>query len=137
MWRIKPPSMLHTLIFKAPTVRGLLYQPTLDRNLCFYVKSGDSGLNFCLPVEIARSSSSEAPGRSQAPPSMPAWSHFGEFSTELPPAIPLFPLSCSDAARSALFRVIKLLLYLILLPIAFKIKSASKQIVVTIKCDNQ
>ncbi|KAF3499879.1 hypothetical protein F2Q69_00040231 [Brassica cretica] len=255
-WRIKPPSMLHTLIFKAPT-------PTLDRNLCFNVNSGDSGLNFCLPVEIARfvgrgpppaelrgvarrlrrcllgatsalltvldevlpvgdgvlgfeqwlgdgsfsvrsaslsgrvfpamlflcffwsfyawlrlealnliyflvefyiafwvacfqgelnlllcfiplssklrqsdlvflvvsaafsvsrgrSSSSGAQGRSQAPPSMPACSHFGEFSTELPPAIPLFPLSCSDAARSALFRVIKLLLYLILLPIAFK-----------------
>ncbi|KAH0930165.1 hypothetical protein HID58_015892 [Brassica napus] len=64
--------------------KSLLYQPTLDRNLCFYVNSCDSGLNFCLPVEIARSSSSGAPGRSQAPSSMPAWSHFGEFSTELP-----------------------------------------------------
>ncbi|CAF1746910.1 unnamed protein product, partial [Brassica napus] len=34
--------------------KSLLYQPTLDRNLCFYVNSGDSGLNFCLSVEIAR-----------------------------------------------------------------------------------
>ncbi|CAN7043146.1 unnamed protein product [Brassica oleracea var. botrytis] len=46
--------MLHSLIFKAPTVRSMLYQPTLDRNLCLYVNSGDSGLNFCLPVEIVR-----------------------------------------------------------------------------------
>ncbi|KAL0643282.1 hypothetical protein Bca4012_041572 [Brassica carinata] len=34
--------------------KSLLYQPTLDRNLCFYVNSGDLGLKFCLPVEIAR-----------------------------------------------------------------------------------
>ncbi|KAF2547094.1 hypothetical protein F2Q70_00020477 [Brassica cretica] len=118
--RIKPPSMLHTLIFKVPTVRV-----SVPRGLCCILYVAWAVKRACctslrLTVCWSRSSSSEAPGRSQAPPSMPAWSHFGEFSTELPPAIPLFPLSCSDAVRSALFRVIKLLLYLILLPIAFK-----------------
>ncbi|KAF3560918.1 hypothetical protein DY000_02011740 [Brassica cretica] len=104
------------------------FQGELNLLLCFIPLSSklrQSDLVFLVvsaafSVSRGRSSSSGAPGRSQAPPSMPAWSHFGEFSTELPPAIPLFPLSCSDAARSSLFRVIKLLLYLILLPIAIK-----------------
>ncbi|KAF2583131.1 hypothetical protein F2Q68_00006472 [Brassica cretica] len=84
-----PPFVLHALVQSSDKIDFVLFHVLVWRS-------------FCLRVEIVRlvgrgPPPAELRGVSQALPSMPARSHFGEFSTD-------FPGYSLASARSALKR---------------------------------